>query len=281
MTPQTPLEVMAVSNSPRNSMLLLLLALLLSVAAAPRAHAFDSPAPAASSADAATLANEAANFKHAREVADRVLRQPQFQHDLASSWWEQKKLALDRTLGRIFSRVVRIGKAAPWLARLLEWLLFGGAALGLLYFVLRELRRQRLHVSLTGNVIQAEAFTREADDWSQRAAAFAQQSQWRDAVHCLYWAAIVLLESRRAWRHNPTRTPREYVRLLRPGSPQQAGLRSLTQIFERTWYGLRETTGEEYAQARALYDGLVTASSLGASLKAERLDTTPKPAEGL
>ena len=272
---------MAVSNSPHKALRLLLLALLLSAAAAPPAQALDTPPPAASSADATTLANESANFKHARDVANNVLNKPQFRRDLASTWWQKKKLALTRTIGRLFSRVVRIGAAAPWLARVLEWLLFGGAALGLLLFVLRELRRQRLQVSLTGGSIQAEAFSREADDWSHHAATFAQQAKWRDAVHCLYWAAIVLLESRRAWRHNPTRTPREYVRLLRPGSPQQAGLRSLTQIFERTWYGLRDTTSDEYQQARALYDGLVSASSIGATLKAERLDTTPKPAGGL
>jgi hypothetical protein len=273
---------MALSSPLRNTLRLLLLTTLLSAAAGPRAHALDTPpATPQPAVDAATLANESANFKHARQVADDVLHKPQFRHDMASSWWEQRKLALTRTIGRIFSRVNRIGKAAPWLARLLEWLLFGGAALTLLLFLLRELRRQRLQVSLTSSAVKAEAFSREADDWSQRAAAFAQQAQWRDAVHCLYWAAIVLLESRRAWRHNPTRTPREYVRLLRPGSPQQVGLRSLTQIFERTWYGLRDTTADEYTQARALYDGLVTASSVGASLKAERIEATPTPAEGL
>ncbi|QMV19310.1 DUF4129 domain-containing protein [Granulicella sp. 5B5] len=275
---------MAASKPLRNTLRLLLLTTLLSAAASPRAHALDTPQPTpltTNSTDPATLANEAANFKHARQAADDVLHKAQFRHDMASSWWDQKKLALTRTIGRIFSRVNRIGKAAPWLAHLLEWLLFGAAALTLLLFLLREFRRQRLQVSLTSIAIKAEAFSREADDWSQRAAAFAQQAQWRDAVHCLYWAAIVLLESRRAWRHNPTRTPREYVRLLRPGSPQQVGLRSLTQVFERTWYGLRDTTTDEYTQARALYDGLVTASSIGASLKAERLDATPTPAEGL
>jgi hypothetical protein len=73
----------------------------------------------------------------------------------------------------------------------------------------------------------------------------------------LYWAAIVLLEARRAWRHNPTRTPREYVRLLKPGSARQRALRGLTQVFERVWYGLREADAAEYARAREMYEALV------------------------
>jgi hypothetical protein len=272
---------MAASKPTRFALQLLLLTTLLSPGSALCAAQSTTTPPAVTSADATTLANEAANFHHARETANEVLHRPEFQRDAVTSWWDQKKLAMTHALSRIFSRVSRLGSAVPWLARLLEWLLFGGAALGLLLFVLRELRRQRLQVSLTGSTIKAEAWSREADDWSQRADAFAQQSQWRDAVHCLYWAAIVLLESRRAWRHNPTRTPREYIRLLRPGSPQHTALRGLTQIFERTWYGLRDTTQTEYADARRHYDSLVTVSGSGASLKAERLDTQPASAEGL
>jgi hypothetical protein len=115
-------------------------------------------------------------------------------------------------------------------------------------------------------------WTREASDWAQRAEGFAKEAAWRDAVHCLYWAAIVLLESRRAWRHNPTRTPREYVQLLKAGSAQQEGLRALTRIFERTWYGLRETDEQEYAEARGLFEGLMTPQAAGRGVTAERLE---------
>jgi len=46
------------------------------------------------------------------------------------------------------------------------------------------------------------------------------------------------------------------VRLLQPGSPQQGALRSLTHLFERVWYGLREASDEDYHRARSLFDGL-------------------------
>jgi hypothetical protein len=111
-------------------------------------------------------------------------------------------------------------------------------------------------VALGDGALKASAWENEAEDWAKGAAEHAEAGEWREAVHCLYWAAIVLLESRRAWRHNPTRTPREYVRLLQPGSAQQMGLRKLTQIFERVWYGLRDAGAGEYAEARALYERL-------------------------
>jgi hypothetical protein len=203
---------------------------------------------------------EPQDFRHQREVADEVLRRPEFQRELSENWWDRKKRQLVGLLLRLFSQVTRLGRAAPWLVRTLQWTFFVGAAAGLLAFLLRQMARQRLRVSLADGAAKAEIWTREASDWAEHAQAFAKQGAWRDAVHCLYWAAIVLLESRRVWRHNPTRTPREYVRLLKAGSAQQAGLRELTRIFERTWYGLRETDEQEYAEARRLFEGLMTPS---------------------
>jgi hypothetical protein len=222
-------------------------------------------------------AREAAAFPHARAVADEVLQRPEFARESENTWWSRQKQKMMAGIARMFARVDRLSQSAPWLAKTLEWLLFGGAAAGLLAYLLRQMRRQRLHVSLGDRAVKAEAWTRESSDWAQRAEAFAQAGAWRDAVHCLYWAAIVLLESRRLWRHNPTRTPREYVRLLKGGTVQQESLRGLTQIFERTWYGLRETDASEYAQARGLYEGL----SSNAAGSAGKIDARAHVAEGL
>ena len=203
-------------------------------------------------------------FGHERAVAHAVLAQPQFQGAVGLTWWDRAKRKMMEWLQRLFEGVVQVGTAAPWLGTLLEWLCFVGAAVGLLFFLLRNLARQRLRVALEGAAVKGSAWESEAEDWAQWAREHAEAGEWREAVHCLYWAAIVLLESRRAWRHNPTRTPREYVRLLQAGSAQQQGLRRLTQIFERVWYGLREADESEYAEARALYERLATSETLTA-----------------
>jgi len=197
-----------------------------------------------------------AGFTQARAVANAVLAQPQFQGAVGLTWWDRAKMKLVEWVQRLFDGAVYVGTAAPWLGTLLEWAFFVGAGVGLLFFLLRNVARQRLRVALGGERVQASAWESEADDWAKAAAEHAEAGAWREAVHCLYWAAIVLLESRRAWRHNPTRTPREYVRLLKPGSAQQQGLRKLTQIFERVWYGLRDVDEREYAEALALYERL-------------------------
>ena len=204
-------------------------------------------------------------FAQARAAANAVLAQPQFQGAVGLTWWDRAKMKLVEWVQRLFEGAIYVGTAAPWLGTLLEWLCFVGAGAGLLFFLLRNVARQRLRVALGGERVQASAWESEADDWAKAAAEHAEAGEWREAVHCLYWAAIVLLESRRAWRHNPTRTPREYVRLLKPGSGQREGLRKLTQIFERVWYGLRDADAGEYAEARALYERLAGSGGEGGS----------------
>jgi hypothetical protein len=197
-------------------------------------------------------------FARARAEADAVLALPEFQRKSSTTWWDRVTGFFYAWLARMLSGIARAGAAAPWLGPVVIWTLCLSAAAGLVFFVLRSLQRQRLRISLAGAAVAKTVWDREATDWAKQAEEFASAGEWREAVHCLYWAAIVSLEARRAWRHNPTRTPREYVRLLKPGSAQQRGLRGLTQIFERVWYGLREGRAEEYAEARGLYEALAS-----------------------
>jgi hypothetical protein len=199
-----------------------------------------------------------AEFARARTVANAVLALPEFQRKDTTTWWDRVTGFFGAWLAKLLGGIARAGAAAPWLGPVVIWTLCLAAAAGLVFFVLRNLQRQRLRISLAGAAIAKTAWDREATAWAIQAEEFASREEWRDAVHCLYWAAIVSLESRRAWRHNPTRTPREYLRLLKPGSAQQRNLRGLTKILERVWYGLREGGAEEYAEARGMYEALAS-----------------------
>jgi hypothetical protein len=201
-------------------------------------------------------ANASGEFGRARSEAATVLARPEFHRQEELTWWDRLSRRLSGWIDRLFDGLQRTGERAPWIWPLVEWLFFGGAAVGLVIFLVRTLDRQRLRVAMQGAPLASTAWDREATDWAKLAEQYAGDGEWRDAVHCLYWAAIVSLESRRAWRHNPTRTPREYLRLLKPGSAQQRGLRGLTRIFERVWYGLRDAKPEEYDEARRLYEAL-------------------------
>ena len=173
--------------------------------------------------------------------------------------WDRAKAWIVSAIIRIFLGIDRVTTQAPWVGRALEWLLFLAAAAGLLVWVMRTVQRQRLRVALGDEPVKQSAWVRETEDWRRQAEREAARGAWREAIHALYWAAIVHLERRRAWRHNPSRTPREYVRLLKAGSAEQRELRGLTSALEQSWYGQREANAEEFSAAKESFDRLADA----------------------
>ncbi len=196
----------------------------------------------------------------ARSKANAILSTDEFAIVHEQSWLDRVRARIGRWMALFFGGLGVLGAAGPWLGRLIEVVIFGAALTALIVFISKSLQRQRLAVEFNARAADL-AWKRDSTDWAADAETSARAGNWRDAVHCLYWATIVMLEGRRAWRHNPARTPREYVRLLKPGSPQQRALRGLTQIFERLWYGLREAAPTDYARARSLYEDLRDNSS--------------------
>ena len=192
------------------------------------------------------------SFAGAKTAVSSVLARDEFSEVESPSWWERQKARFWSFVGRLFGMLFEEGSANPWVGRLLEWLLFLLAAAGLGLLLMRSLSRQRMQVSLAQDGAAA-GWARESTAWAALAEKRAADGEWREAVHCLYWASIVLLEGRRAWRRDSSRTPREYVRLLQTGTVQRDALTTLTSLLERTWYGLREAKAEDYARARSAF----------------------------
>ena len=209
------------------------------------------PAPTAE-AEAETRAA----FQRARAAADAALRRPEFQSAEPPSWLDRKVAQLQDWMLRLFSGAGVLGRKAPWLAPLIEWSCFGLAAAGLLFFVQRSRRRQALRLSLSNGAALRAQTSQRGEEWSRRAQEQAAAQQWREAIRSLFWAGIATLETRRLWRPHAARTPREYLRLLRPGSSSQADLRALTAIFERTWYGDGEGTEAAFREGALLLERL-------------------------
>ena len=90
-------------------------------------------------------------------------------------------------------------------------------------------------------------------------------------MHALYWAAIASLAVHGRWRRAAPRTPREYLRLLDPTSPQSSTLRTLTRLLEQVWYARRDAAERDYVQARGLATALgVTGGSPAAESEHSR-----------
>jgi hypothetical protein len=196
-----------------------------------------------------------AEFVRAQTAAQKILAGAEFRRP-EPTLWDRAKAWIVNAILRIFLGIDRVTTQSPWLGRALEWMLFLGAAAGLLVWVMRTVQRQRLRVAMGGEPAKSSAWARETEDWRRQAEQEAARGAWREAIHALYWAAIVHLESRRAWRHNPSRTPREYVRLLKAGSAEQRELRGLTGALEQSWYGQREANAVEFAEARERFERL-------------------------
>ncbi|WP_433966428.1 DUF4129 domain-containing protein [Tunturiibacter gelidiferens] len=71
-------------------------------------------------------------------------------------------------------------------------------------------------------------------------------------MHALYWQTISRFEERRMWATTRSRTPREYVALLEPGSERRRLLREQTALLETIWYGHLEANEEHYRRAEDL-----------------------------
>jgi hypothetical protein len=102
------------------------------------------------------------------------------------------------------------------------------------------------------------ASARDWQLWLADARKAASAGLWREAIHFVYWASISRLESGRLWPADRARTPREYLALMASEDPRQAGLASLTNSFERTWYGGREARESDYRRAEALAAALIS-----------------------
>ena len=194
-------------------------------------------------------------FAPARLAANSILARPEFRIVGSESWLDRQIGKLLSWLDRFFTATENFGHRSPWLAPVLEWSFVGLTVICVLIWVARTMDRQRVAISL-GDMMPAADWQKESAEWADLARIEAEANHWREAIHCLYWASIVVLESRRLWRRDYTRTPREYLALLERNSPQQVALRALTGIFERIWYGLRDAAHEDYVHALALFESL-------------------------
>ena len=201
-------------------------------------------------------ADEAARFGRERRAADTVLASGEFRAVDGPTWWDRQWARVQDWFLRLFSGMDRLGARNPWLAPVIEWGCFLLAAGGLVFFIRRSLQRQALRIALGGDVTAAGRTGRDSTDWARLAEEQAATGAWREAVHSVYWAAIAALEAKRAWRANPARTPREYVRLLAPDSKAQAALRELTRGFELVWYGQAEADEAMFRAARESFEAI-------------------------
>lgn len=153
-----------------------------------------------------------------------------------------------RWLSRYLSRLGIKSKSTFDVMLFFIYLLVGTAAVFLLVWTIRRLRRP--HDELPQReIIPFSPSARSWRSWLAEARALAQQQDWRNAIHLAYWAGISYLEEHGAWKPNRARTPREYLRLIGSRAAQYPVLAALTRKLEQVWYGYGDAAESDFHEA--------------------------------
>lgn len=192
------------------------------------------------------------------EARSAVLARAEFRTTQDYSLTDRFIQFLNTQLGRMFGGASNFARRVPWFGTAVQWATLMLTAALLLVWVVRTLDRQRVALGRLAAPSNLSAAAAESRDWFNRAQAHAAATQWRDAVHCLYWASIITLEDRRLLRPNRTRTPREALRLIDRDSTAREPLHAQTAAFERIWYGMHPAQADDFHAAEASYRALQT-----------------------
>lgn len=188
-----------------------------------------------------------------RDKLSEILSRNEFRNVTGQSWYDRWKQAAQRWLAEMLERMVN-SSSFPVVSRIIIWGLLAAAVLVAVIWLIRTYRQSNIYTVFTGSpeILPNKPWR----DWQTEAQAAAQQGRWRDAIHLSYRAAIAFLEAQGVWRPDPSRTPREYLRLLPAGNSHRDSLQQLTRSFERVWYGTDAATAETFAGASALLERL-------------------------
>jgi hypothetical protein len=185
---------------------------------------------------------------NANQELTRILARREFEGVRPPSQWELLQERIRIWIARFFQRLFGFAAQYPTESKIFFWTLIGGAVLAFLVWLFRRWDRAEL---LSMN-ITSDATPRTSNQWIVAARAFSAEGDFRKAIQCTYWAAIVRLEELGRLPRNRPHTPREYLGLVstvRGGgaSPYAAPLGALTKQLERCWYAGMPASAQDYA----------------------------------
>jgi hypothetical protein len=199
------------------------------------------------------------DFGSARSKLEDILKRREFRSARATNplqtLWDRFIDWVWRIIDRLFSHIA----GHPAVTRVLLWAVVVALALAFLVWLIYSLA----HISLADLPFQRLPIPGEGAaaagswrEWMQRARAAAARGEYRDAIRTIYGAAVRRIEEAGTWRLDPSRTHREYVRLLSPDSLQRPALVAITTCFERVWYGHARASVVDYEAVLAELESL-------------------------
>jgi hypothetical protein len=190
----------------------------------------------------------------ARAKLDEILKRREFRAVHPPNWLdrlrEQVVLWLIRLMEKVFGKVPRV----PGAGELLVWVIIALALIVLVLWLKRALERgaQEAPSPLETAAVPA----RSSAQWMTEAMAAASRGDYREAMHCAYWAAISRVEEAGVVKPDRTRTPREHLRRVPQTFAQRPLVADLTRRFEVIWYGYQAATVADFERARTQLEQL-------------------------
>ncbi len=170
---------------------------------------------------------------------------------------EQKASFWSRQIQRLISYLPAVPR---WLSAVLEWL-FYLAVLFVTFFVLililKHFRRLPSFKRDYGVNVEPqtrtdpESIRREAYEWSQK-------GDYRQAIRCLFLSLLLYLDKVGMLAYDPGKTNGQYLGEVYKGMDKEAkAFASLTLLFERKWYGMEESTQQDFHQYEQAFASLI------------------------
>lgn len=176
-----------------------------------------------------------------------VLSRREFHSVQGPSWWDEQWAKFKHWLADLWDRLFGNLHVSKSVGSAISWTLIGFAFLVLVWLIARNLLAQSRAFGLH---LQAPVRTHQSSrEWANAAIAAANSGDFREAIHCAYWAAVYRLDEAGVWTLDPTRTPREYLRLLKQDVPQRPAMREITRNFEVVWYGTKPASAGDFRLA--------------------------------
>lgn len=180
----------------------------------------------------------ASSARHAvRAAVQDVLSREEFRQSAGARWREKLQQRFGEWIQSLASGLGLGGFGGRSLAIALAWIAAIAALAGLAVWLTRALVAGSRAVSF--GLARSERDRLTAREWALRAIAALQAGDGRDGIRFAYNGALRRMEEQGAWRLDQSRTPREYLRMLRPGDGRGAAVTELTELFEQAWYGNR------------------------------------------
>ncbi len=205
--------------------------------------------------EARSLEAAAAPLPGARAKLGEILNRREFHSVRPPNWFDRLRDQVTLWLYRLMEKLFGGLRGYPAAGELAVWAVIA-LALALLVLWLKRALESAAKSDAPVHLETELIARRSSSQWMADALAAAGRGDYREAVHCAYWAAISRVEEAGVVKPDRARTPREHLRRIPQTYAQRSLVADLTRSFEVIWYGYQAATAADFQQARAQLEQL-------------------------